>query len=77
MSVSDNNCWVTTVPMKDDVVDLDAFERIVKEEKEKNGYTVGNDKIFWAMYYTVPTFHNPTGMTISPGNYARSTTYKN
>lgn len=55
------------VPMKDDVVDLDAFEKIVKEEKRKS-YTVGNDKIFWAMYYTVPTFHNPTGMTLSPGN---------
>ena len=52
--------------MKDDVADLDAFEELIKEEKEKN-YTLGNDKIFWAMYYTVPTFHNPTGMTISPG----------
>ncbi|OXU25097.1 hypothetical protein TSAR_016883 [Trichomalopsis sarcophagae] len=56
---------VVSVPMKDDVVDLDAFEKIVKEEKRKS-YTIGNDKIFWAMYYTVPTFHNPTGMSLSP-----------
>lgn len=58
--------FIITVPMKNDVVDLDAFEELIKEEKSKK-YTVGSDKIFWAMYYTVPTFHNPTGMTISPG----------
>jgi DNA-binding transcriptional MocR family regulator len=54
--------------MKNDVVDLDSFEKLI--EKEKNSkYTVGNEKIFWAMYYTVPIFHNPTGMSISSGNH--------
>ena len=53
--------------MKNDVVDLDEFEKLINVEKTKK-YTLNDDKIFWAMYYTVPTFHNPTGMTISPGN---------
>ncbi|XP_058792124.1 2-aminoadipate transaminase-like isoform X3 [Phymastichus coffea] len=56
---------VISVPMKNDVVDLDALEILVKQETLKT-YSLGNDKIFWAMYYTVPTFHNPTGMSISP-----------
>ncbi|XP_014215330.1 uncharacterized protein LOC106644386 [Copidosoma floridanum] len=56
---------VISVPMKDDLVDLDALEEIVSQEKNK-GYILGNDKVFWAMYYTIPTFHNPTGMSLSP-----------
>lgn len=54
--------------MKDDVVDLDAFEKIVAEEKTKGNYFLNDQKIFWAMFYTIPIFHNPTGMTLSPGN---------
>lgn len=53
--------------MKDDVVDLDAFEKIVAEEKMKSNYFLNDQKIFWAMFYTIPIFHNPTGMTLSPG----------
>lgn len=56
------------VPMKDDVVDLDAFEKIVAEEKTKGNFFLNNQKIFWAMFYTIPIFHNPTGMTLSPGD---------
>lgn len=54
--------------MKDDVVDLDAFEKIVPEEKTKSNYFLNDQKIFWAMFYTIPIFHNPTGMTLSLGN---------
>lgn len=56
---------IVTVPMKDGVVDIDAMARIVAEEK-KNEYYLDEEKIFWAMFYTIPTFHNPTGMTLPP-----------
>ncbi|KAL6447712.1 hypothetical protein ACFW04_000106 [Cataglyphis niger] len=62
---------IVTVPMKDDVVDLDAFEKIVAEEKTKGNYFLNDQKIFWAMYYTIPIFHNPTGMTLSPDQCKR------
>jgi DNA-binding transcriptional MocR family regulator len=54
--------------MKDDVVDLDALEKIVAEENTKGNFFLNNQKIFWAMFYTIPIFHNPTAMTLSPGN---------
>jgi len=54
--------------MKDDVVDLDVLEKIIIEEKTKNNFLLNDQKIFWAMFYTIPVFHNPTGMTLSPGN---------
>lgn len=53
--------------MKDDVVNLDAFEKIVTEEKAKSNFFLNDQKIFWAMFYTIPIFHNPTGMTLAPG----------
>ncbi|CAB0028196.1 unnamed protein product [Trichogramma brassicae] len=56
---------VVSVPMKNDVVDLDELEKLVRAERHKS-YTLNENKIFWAMYYTVPTFHNPTGMTLTP-----------
>lgn len=54
--------------MKDDVVDVDALEKIVAEEKTKGNYFLNDQKMFWAMYYTISIFHNPTGMTLPPGN---------
>ncbi|XP_078052519.1 2-aminoadipate transaminase isoform X2 [Augochlora pura] len=57
---------IVTVPMKNDVVDLDAFEKIVAKEKSKGEFLLTDEKIFWAMFYTIPTFHNPTGSTMPP-----------
>lgn len=56
-----------SVPMKNDIVDLDAFEEIVKEEKKKREFFIDEQKMFWGMFYTTPTFHNPTGLTLPPG----------
>ncbi|EFN75185.1 uncharacterized protein LOC105191571 [Harpegnathos saltator] len=56
---------VITVPMQDGVVNLDAFEKIVIEERAKGNFFLNDQKIFWAMFYTIPIFHNPTGMTLS------------
>lgn len=61
---------IVTVPMKDDLVDLDAFEKIIAEKKKGNFY-LNDDKIFWAMFYTVPTYHNPTGMVLPPESCRR------
>lgn len=56
-----------SVPMKNDLMDLDALEELINEHKIQQ-YLVNETKIFWAMFYTIPTYHNPTGMTLPPGN---------
>lgn len=62
---------IVTVPMKNDIVDLDAFEEIVKEEKKKREFFIDEQKMFWGMFYTTPTFHNPTGLTLPPESCKR------
>lgn len=62
---------IVTIPMKDDIVDLDALEKIIIEEKIKGNFFLNAQKIFWAMFYTIPIFHNPTGMTLSPDQCKR------
>ncbi|KAJ8672892.1 hypothetical protein QAD02_004153 [Eretmocerus hayati] len=57
---------ITSVPMKNGVVNLDALENLIEAEAHSRKVTVGDGKIFWAMYYAVPIFHNPTGMSLSP-----------
>ncbi|XP_064546071.1 2-aminoadipate transaminase [Drosophila montana] len=51
------------VPLKlnDDGVDLDDLDTKVRERHFKS-----ENKEFWAIYYTVPTYHNPTGILFSP-----------
>ena len=55
-----------SVPMSPDGtgVDVAEFEEAVKKEYEKR-IEPGKGK-FWAMFYTIPTFHNPTGSVMSP-----------
>lgn len=55
------------VPMKNDMVDVNAFEKIVMEQKCDHNFLTNEQKIFWAMFYTIPTFHNPTGSTLLVG----------
>ncbi|XP_031838655.2 2-aminoadipate transaminase isoform X1 [Nomia melanderi] len=62
---------IVTVPMKNDMVDLDAFEKIVAKEKISGEFLHTEEKIFWAMFYTIPTFHNPTGSTLPPESCKR------
>lgn len=57
--------------MKDDVVDLDALEKLVEQEK-KSDFALSETKIFWAMFYTMPTFHNPTASSLPPGKIIRN-----
>lgn len=46
-------------------VDISTLEAKIKAEYDNRPRDLGNNK-FWAMFYTVPTFHNPTGVTLSP-----------
>ncbi|KAM8709884.1 hypothetical protein ACLKA7_016654 [Drosophila subpalustris] len=51
------------VPLKlnDDGVDLKDLEEKVRERHFKS-----KNKEFWGFYYTIPTYHNPTGILFSP-----------
>ena len=62
---------IVTVPMKNDIVDLDMLEKIIVEEKRNSNFLLNEEKIFWAMFYTIPTFHNPTGTTLPPESCKR------
>ncbi|XP_063982719.1 uncharacterized protein LOC135165385 [Diachasmimorpha longicaudata] len=57
---------IVAIPMEDKTVDLEAFDRIVTEEKGKANYYLNDQKIFWGVFYTIPTYHNPTGMVLAP-----------
>ncbi|XP_073841741.1 uncharacterized protein isoform X2 [Musca autumnalis] len=51
---------IVCVKMNENGVDLDDFEKLLKEKQFES-----NKKEFWAMYYTIPTYHNPTGIRFS------------
>jgi DNA-binding transcriptional MocR family regulator len=56
-----------SVPIDSEGVDVTAMENIVREEKSKGSWNVTEEKPFWAMFYTIPIFHNPTGITLPKG----------
>lgn len=43
-------------------VDLKDLEQVVQEHK----FTHTDGKPFWGLYYTIPSYHNPTGVKFSP-----------
>ncbi|XP_063231477.1 2-aminoadipate transaminase isoform X2 [Bacillus rossius redtenbacheri] len=58
---------VVPVPMTEEGVDTQALERIARELRSNKQRHLSDEKLFWAMYYTMPVFHNPTGLTFSTG----------
>ena len=54
---------VVPVPMAKDGIDIEELKKAVL--MEKTGGICDQDR-FWAMVYTIPTYHNPTGKTMSP-----------
>lgn len=46
--------------LTDDGIDLEQFEEILKNNQFQT-----KGKLFWGMYYAIPTYHNPTGITFS------------
>ena len=62
---------IVPVPMQEDGVDLIELQKRVNAEKKIGSVEVDGQKRFWAMFYTVPTFHNPMGVTLSPAKSSR------
>lgn len=52
---------IVPLKLKEDGVDLEYFEKMLREKQFSS-----SNKEFWAMYYTIPTYHNPTGILFSP-----------
>lgn len=55
---------IIPVKLNDDGVDLADLEEKIKKRQFQS-----QDKMFWGIYYTMPTFHNPTGILFSPGKW--------
>ncbi|XP_066995067.2 2-aminoadipate transaminase [Anabrus simplex] len=56
---------VVPVPITAEGVDAEALEKIASREKKKGTWNCSAERPFWAMFYTIPLFHNPTGVTMS------------
>lgn len=57
---------IIPVKLNNDGVDIDDLERKLKEKRFQS-----KDKMFWGAYYTIPTYHNPTGILFSEGKRSR------
>lgn len=53
---------IVPVKLNEDGVDISDLEEKVKQRQFQS-----KDKMFWATYYTIPTFHNPTGILFTEG----------
>lgn len=53
--------------MADNGVDINKLYAIAKDLKEKGEWNVSEYKPFWALFYTIPNFHNPTSILLPPG----------
>ncbi|XP_017473614.1 PREDICTED: 2-aminoadipate transaminase isoform X1 [Rhagoletis zephyria] len=53
---------ITIIPLRlnNDGVSVKEFEQILQKKRFQS-----NSKTFWAMYYTIPAYHNPTGILFS------------
>uniref|UniRef100_A0A1B0D9T1 Aminotransferase class I/classII large domain-containing protein n=1 Tax=Phlebotomus papatasi TaxID=29031 RepID=A0A1B0D9T1_PHLPP len=52
---------IIPLPFQDDGVDVVELRKLVKAHK----FSPHPGKLFWGFYYAIPTFHNPTGVTLS------------
>ncbi|XP_065082668.1 2-aminoadipate transaminase [Ochlerotatus camptorhynchus] len=52
---------IVTVPLREDGPDIGVLSTLINQHKFK----LSGNKIFWGVYYTIPTFHNPTGILFS------------
>ena len=55
-----------SAPMDEEGIIPDALEKSI-EANMSSRPAVGSLHPFWAMVYLIPTFHNPTGVCLSPG----------
>ena len=61
---ADHGFRIVPVPLNKDGIDTEQLEKLVKKEKEKA--PIPEQGRFWSMLYTIPNFHNPTGITFKP-----------
>jgi DNA-binding transcriptional MocR family regulator len=58
-----SNMRIVPITLNSDGPDLAELEKTIEEYKFKPQA----GKLFWGLYYTIPTFHNPTGILFSDG----------
>ena len=57
---------VVPIRMGDEGMDMEHLAEMVAKEASRNVGCVGSESNrFWGLIYTIPTFHNPTGITFS------------
>lgn len=54
--------YTLIVPLQNDGPDMARLEELVQKHQ-----FAPSGKLFWGVYYTIPTFHNPTGIVFSEG----------
>ena len=55
-----------SVPFSDTGVVPEELQRLARVEKSHRKPS-SSGKPFWALFYTIPVYHNPTGVSASPG----------
>lgn len=55
------------VRMDEDGIIVQELESKANELKAVGIWEISSEKPFWAMLYTMPVFHNPTGITLKQG----------
>ena len=55
-----------SVPNDEKGIDLNVLESIATKEKELRTCSLPG-KPFWALFYLIPVFHNPTGRVLPSG----------
>uniref|UniRef100_A0A182NIU9 Aminotransferase class I/classII large domain-containing protein n=1 Tax=Anopheles dirus TaxID=7168 RepID=A0A182NIU9_9DIPT len=56
-----NTMKIVPVPLEQDGPNVTALRALVDQHR----FEARKGKLFWGVYYTVPTFHNPTGIVFS------------
>ena len=60
-------CSMTAVAIDDNGMVPKDLERAIKENSGGIPQVITAAKPYWAMVYMIPTFQNPTGFCLSPG----------
>ena len=68
---------IIPIPMQDDGVDVDVLEDAMKKEFDRLDIKNRREnERFWAMFYTIPTYHNPTGSCLSDSKSKKSFNFR-
>ncbi|XP_052859814.1 2-aminoadipate transaminase [Anopheles cruzii] len=52
---------IVSLPLEQDGPNMEVFEELIEQHR----FEATAGKPFWGIYYTIPTFHNPTGIVFS------------